>query len=90
MTATFPIYPAHTAILSMDCQAGIVSIYAKDDKDAFLTRAASVLNHARAIGMSIVTSKSAFVPAYQRSILETFSSALSNPLHSIRSCFRNR
>ena len=34
MAATFPIYPAHTAVLSMDCQAGIVSIYAKDDKNA--------------------------------------------------------
>ena len=37
MSATFPIYPAHTAVLSVDCQTGIVSLYVKDDKDAFLT-----------------------------------------------------
>ena len=36
MSANFPIYPAHTAVLSMDCQSGIVSVYLKDDKDAFL------------------------------------------------------
>ena len=51
MTETFPIYPAHTAVLSMDCQTGIVSVYTKEDKDAFLNRVASVLNHARASGM---------------------------------------
>lgn len=54
MSATFPIYPAHTAVLSMDCQTGIVSIYTKDDKDAFLTRAASVLNHARTTGFTVI------------------------------------
>jgi nicotinamidase-related amidase len=62
MTATFPIYPAHTAILSMDCQTGIVSIYAKDDKDAFLTRAASALNHARATGMTVIHVQLGFRP----------------------------
>jgi hypothetical protein len=35
VTATFLIYPEHTAVLSMDCQTGIVSIYAKDDKEPF-------------------------------------------------------
>ena len=54
MPATFPIYPAHTAVLSMDCQSGTVSIYTKDDKDAFLTRAASVLNHARTTGFTVI------------------------------------
>src|SRR5215471_16420358 len=54
MSATFPIYPAHTALLSMDCQTGIVSLYAKDDKDAFLTRASSALNHARSKGMTVI------------------------------------
>jgi len=54
VAVTFPIYPARTAILSMDCQTGIVSIHAKDDKDAFLARAASVLNHARAAGMTVI------------------------------------
>jgi nicotinamidase-related amidase len=54
LAANFEIYPARTAVLSMDCQAGIVSIYTQDDKDAFLARAASVLNHARAKGMIII------------------------------------
>jgi nicotinamidase-related amidase len=62
VTATFPICPAHTAVLSMDCQTAIVSIYAKDDKDAFLTRAASVLNHARATGMTIIHIQVGFRP----------------------------
>ena len=44
----------------MDCQAGIVSIYAKDDKDNILTRAASVLNHARATGIRIIHVKVGF------------------------------
>jgi nicotinamidase-related amidase len=50
----FTIDPARTAVLSMDCQAGIVSIYTREAKDAFLVRAASVLNHARAAGMTII------------------------------------
>jgi nicotinamidase-related amidase len=62
VAATFPISPAHTAVLSMDCQTGIVSIYTKDDKDAFLTRAASVLNHARATGMTVIHVQVGFRP----------------------------
>jgi nicotinamidase-related amidase len=46
----------------MDCQTGIVSIYAKDDKDAFLARAASVLNHARAAGMTVIHVQVGFRP----------------------------
>src|ERR1700691_4728086 len=62
VAAAFPFYPAHPAVLSMDCQTGIVSIYTKDDKDAFLTRAASVLNHARATGMTIIHVQVGFRP----------------------------
>jgi nicotinamidase-related amidase len=54
MSAVFSIDPAHTAVLSMDCQSGIISIYARDDKDAFLARVASALNHARASGMTVI------------------------------------
>ena len=54
MPATFPIYPAHTALLSMDCQNGIVSIYTKGDKEAFLARVASTLSHARSAGMKVI------------------------------------
>jgi nicotinamidase-related amidase len=62
VTATLPIDPAHTAVLSMDCQTGIVSIYAKEGKDAFLTRAASVLNHARVSGMTPIHIQVGFRP----------------------------
>jgi nicotinamidase-related amidase len=62
VAATFQIFPARTAILSMDCQTGIVSIYAKDDKDAFLARAAGVLNHARAAGMTVIHVQVGFRP----------------------------
>ena len=48
MPSAFTADPAHTAVLAMDCQAGIVSAYAGGDKDAFLARASSVLDHARA------------------------------------------
>ena len=46
----------------MDCQAAIVSIYAKDDKDAFLTRIGSVLNHARSKGMTVILVQVGFRP----------------------------
>jgi hypothetical protein len=62
MSAAFPIYPAHTAVLSMDCQSGIVSIYAGDQKDAFLARIASTLNHARASGMTVIRVRVGFRP----------------------------
>ena len=54
MSDPFVIDPARTAILSMDCQAGIVSIYTREGKDSFLARVARVLNHARAAGMTVI------------------------------------
>lgn len=45
--------PAHTAVLAMDCQAGIVSVYAKPEEE-FTERAAGVLAAARRAGMSII------------------------------------
>lgn len=44
---------ARSAVLSMDYQAGIVSIYAKDQED-LLTRAASVLERARSLAMCVI------------------------------------
>jgi nicotinamidase-related amidase len=44
---------ARTALLAMDCQAGIVSIYAKAPQE-FLERASSVLNAARRAGLLVV------------------------------------
>ena len=54
MPETFTIDPLRTAVLSMDCQAGIVSIYAREEKEAFMGRVASVLKHARAAGMRVI------------------------------------
>jgi nicotinamidase-related amidase len=62
MSDTFTIDPAHTAVLSMDCQAGIVSIYTREGRDAFLARVASVLNHARAAGMTVIHVQLGFRP----------------------------
>jgi nicotinamidase-related amidase len=62
MSATFRIYPGHTAVLNMDCQAGIVSIYTKGEHDAFLARTSSVLNHARASHMTVIHVKVGFRP----------------------------
>lgn len=44
---------AHTAVVAMDCQAGIVSIYAKPPQE-FVERAALVLRAARAAGMVVI------------------------------------
>ena len=80
MTTTFPIHPEHTAILSMDCQTGIVSIYAKD---AFLTRAATVLNHARAAGMTVIHVQVGFRPGLPEvsSRNSLFGAVKSSPQH---------
>ena len=62
MAGIFTIDPVHTAVLSMDCQVGIVSIYTREGKDAFLARAASVLHHARATGMTVIHIQVGFRP----------------------------
>lgn len=56
-----PIVAARTAILAMDCQKAIVGAYVKD-QEAFLERAASLLNHARAAGMMVIHIKVGFRP----------------------------
>jgi nicotinamidase-related amidase len=45
--------PAHSALLSMDCQTAIVSIYAKDQQ-SFVERAARVLKQARSSGITVI------------------------------------
>ena len=62
MSTAFPIYPAHAALLSMDCQTGIVSIYTRNDKDSFLGRIATALNRARATGMTVIHVQVGFRP----------------------------
>jgi nicotinamidase-related amidase len=51
----------HTALLAMDCQTGVVSVYAKAQDD-FLKRASSVLRAARARGMLVVQVQVGFRP----------------------------
>ncbi len=52
---------AHTAVVAMDCQAGIVSIYAKPP-DEFAERASLVLQAARAAGMAVMHVQVGFRP----------------------------
>jgi len=54
-------YPNHTAVLGMDLQAGIVSVYTKNDK-AFLSRVEEVLRSARGSGMHVIHVKVGFRP----------------------------
>src|SRR5579863_4121865 len=54
---------ARTAVLAMDCQAGIVSIYAKPPEE-FIGRAASVLNAARNAALPVIHIKVGFRPGF--------------------------
>jgi nicotinamidase-related amidase len=53
--------PSHTALLAMDCQTGLVSVYAKPQDD-FLSRAAGVLRAARAAGILVIQVQVGFRP----------------------------
>lgn len=55
--------PARTAVLSMDMQAGIVSIYA-GNQDEFTSRAAGILARCRDRGMTIVHIQVGFRPGF--------------------------
>lgn len=62
MTTTIqPPDPARTAVLSMDLQAGIVSIYAGTQPD-LLSRAAEVLQRSRASGLTVLHVQVGFRP----------------------------
>jgi nicotinamidase-related amidase len=54
------LVPSRTAVLSMDLQAGLVSIYVKEPE--FIGRAASVLKLARAAGLLVVHVRVGFRP----------------------------
>lgn len=77
-----PFDPAHTALLAMDCQAGIVSVYAKPPEE-FAAGAAAVLRAGRAAGMTIVHVQVGFRPGLpevsERNKL--FAAVKSNPQH---------
>jgi nicotinamidase-related amidase len=73
---------ARTAVLAMDCQAGIVSIYAQPQEE-FLGRAAGVLRAARMSGMAVIHVQVGFRPGLPEvSSRNTLFAALkSNPQH---------
>jgi nicotinamidase-related amidase len=50
-----------TAVMAMDCQTAIVTGYVKD-QEGFLKRAASVLKHARGLGMTVIHVQVGFRP----------------------------
>ena len=53
--------PSHTVVLALDCQTGVISVYAKPQGD-FLTRVSNVLNAARAAGMAVIHVQVRFRP----------------------------
>ena len=61
MPAPLRLDPQRSAVLSMDCQTAIVSIYAKG-QEAFLANAARVLAEARAAGILVIHVKVGFRP----------------------------
>jgi len=79
---TFSLDPARSAILSMDMQKAIVSLYAKD-AEAFLARAALVLARARTLSMRVIHVRVGFRPNLpeigERNAL--FASMKNNPQH---------
>lgn len=53
--------PSHTVVLALDCQTGVISVYAKPQGD-FITRVSSVLNAARGAGMAVIHVQVGFRP----------------------------
>lgn len=62
MTAPLSFDPAHSAVLCMDYQTGIVSAYVKDQD--VLPRVASVLNQGRSAGMTVIYIQVGFRPKF--------------------------
>jgi nicotinamidase-related amidase len=61
MANALSLYPAHTALIGMDCQTGVVAFYAKP-QEAFLERCAGALRVARKAGMPVIHVKVGFRP----------------------------
>lgn len=53
--------PRHTVVLALDCQSGVVTVYAKPPGD-FIARASEVLNAARTAGLPVVQVQVGFRP----------------------------
>jgi len=60
MSSDSPIDLAHSAVLSLDVQRGVVSVYVKDE--SYVERVAAVLSRARLAGLPVVHVKVAFRP----------------------------
>ena len=82
METQFSFNFAHTALLAMDCQSGIVSIYAQPQEE-FLSRAASVLAAARKTGMKVIHVQVGFRPGLPEvsSHNKLFAAMKANPQH---------
>src|SRR5258706_6306399 len=61
MATDLSLNTSRTALLAMDCQTGIVSIYAKPQEE-FISRAASVLQAARDAEMTVIHVRVGFRP----------------------------
>jgi nicotinamidase-related amidase len=60
MTAELAFDSGRTAVLSMDLQRGVVSVYVKDE--GYLGRVSAVLQHARQLQLPVIHVKVAFRP----------------------------
>ena len=82
MANALSFYPAHTALLGMDCQTGVVSIYAKP-QEPFLGRCLNVLRVARKLGMQVIHVKIEFRPGLPELATwnRPFGSIKSSPQH---------
>jgi nicotinamidase-related amidase len=82
MASALSFDPAHTALLGMDCQTGIVSLYAKP-QEPFLERCSSVLQSARRAGMAVIHATVGFRPGLPEvsSRNRLFGSIKSSPQH---------
>lgn len=77
-----PLDLAHTALLALDCQTGLVSIYAKPPEE-YVARAASVIQAARTAALPIIFVQVGFRPGLpEASERNKFVAALkANPQH---------
>jgi nicotinamidase-related amidase len=62
MTDHLSFDPNHSAVLSMDYHSSIVRIYAGDQQEQLMSRAAGVLTQARSSGMTVIHVKVGFRP----------------------------
>jgi nicotinamidase-related amidase len=72
----------HTAVVAMDCQAGIVSIYAKP-LEGFIERASSVLKAARTAALPVIHIQVGFRPGLPEvsDRNKIFAAVKANPQH---------